>query len=144
MEEVVPSSFSERFPNGTSTIDIDVDDIYFDDSDLDDKYWSQFSLARWRWDWPRAPHHLFSLKNLYFRKKVSDNKTKEKKLSRMKASTVRQRRMQEMRFYRERKEKTTRYWDRARPSVDSSSENRRINSTFSRLDRVHQLWLPLG
>ncbi|KAL2549599.1 hypothetical protein Fot_11129 [Forsythia ovata] len=37
MEEVGPSSLSEMFSNGTSTMDIGVDDIYFDDSDSHDE-----------------------------------------------------------------------------------------------------------
>ncbi|KAL2545267.1 hypothetical protein Fot_14500 [Forsythia ovata] len=37
MEEVGPSSLSRHISNGTSTMDIDVDDIYFDDSDSDDE-----------------------------------------------------------------------------------------------------------
>lgn len=35
LEEVGPSSLSEKFSNGTSKMDIDDDDIYFDDSDSD-------------------------------------------------------------------------------------------------------------
>ncbi|KAL2544634.1 Uncharacterized protein Fot_13867 [Forsythia ovata] len=37
MEVVGPSIFSEKFSNSTSTMDIDVDDIYFDDPDSDDE-----------------------------------------------------------------------------------------------------------
>ncbi|KAL2551033.1 hypothetical protein Fot_12563 [Forsythia ovata] len=37
MEEVRPSSFREKFSNCTSTMDIDVDDRHFDNSDSDDE-----------------------------------------------------------------------------------------------------------
>ncbi|KAL2544897.1 hypothetical protein Fot_14130 [Forsythia ovata] len=37
MEELGPSSLSKKFSNGTFTMDIDVDDRHFQDSDLDDQ-----------------------------------------------------------------------------------------------------------
>ncbi|KAL2471297.1 hypothetical protein Adt_39433 [Abeliophyllum distichum] len=37
VEDIEPNSLSEKFLNGTSTIDIDVDDRHFDDSDSGDE-----------------------------------------------------------------------------------------------------------
>ncbi|KAL2479221.1 hypothetical protein Fot_48235 [Forsythia ovata] len=70
-------------------------------------YWtrhqSQLPLPGWHRGQPWAPHLSFSPKNLYFRQRVSDGRTKEKGLSMMKMRIVHQRGIRRMKVLGEAK-----------------------------------------